>query len=231
MLSVASNYGSSLAAVASKHSQYAMDKSIERLSTGKRINKAKDDVAGQAIVTRLNAEVKSLARATKNASDAQSMIDTMESGLKAISQVLLRMRELALQSLNETLSDADRYSLDLEFNELIWHLERNTPNLCWGGKKLFSSNGTLLDNPFIFQIGTGGDESGTISVPISQGVVSVGSVIGGISAAGLNLIDQIDNIQSIGGASVVISKIDIAIAAYQEKEAKLGLSQIGLSMS
>ena len=163
MLSVNSNYSSKFAANAAKSTKVSIDRSVERLSTGKRLNKAKDDTAGQAIVTRLNAEIKSLARASKNSSDAQSMVDTIEIGLKSANQTLLRMRQLALQAANGTLLSADRQSLNLEFDELIWHLERNIPNIQWGGKQLFHSEGVRLNQPFMFQVGTGNDDSSTIS--------------------------------------------------------------------
>jgi flagellin len=223
MLSVNSNYSSKFAANAAKSTKVSIDRSVERLSTGKRLNKAKDDTAGQAIVTRLNAEIKSLARASKNSSDAQSMVDTIEIGLKSANQTLLRMRQLALQAANGSLLSADRQSLNLEFDELIWHLERNIPNMQWGSKHLFhSEGGGRLSHPFIFQVGTGNDDSSTISVPVSQGVASVGGVIQGISAAGLNLAHGTDNIESIGAAGAVISKIDIAISAISGERAKVG---------
>ena len=222
MLSVNSNYSSQFAANAAKSTKVLIDRSVERLSTGKRLNNAKDDTAGQAVVTRLNAEIKSLARASKNSSDAQSMVDTIEIGLKAVNQTLLRMRQLALQAANGTLLSADRQSLNLEFDELIWHLERNIPNIQWGGKQLFHSEGVRLNQPFMFQVGTGNDDSSTISVPVSQGVVSVGGVIQGISAAGLELVSGTDNIKSIGAASAAILKIDIAISAISGERAKVG---------
>ena len=99
--------------------------------------------------------------------------------------------------------------------------ERNIPNIQWAGKQLFHSEGVRLTHPFIFQVGTGNDDSSTISVPVSQGVVSVGGVIQGISAAGLGLVSGTENIKSIHGASVVILKIDIAISAISGERAKV----------
>ncbi len=103
MLSVNSNYGSQFAAKAAKNTQALMDKSVVRLSTGKRINSAKDDAAGQSIVMRLNAEIQGLAMASRNAADAQSMVDTIETGLQATTKLILRMRELSVQALNGTI--------------------------------------------------------------------------------------------------------------------------------
>ena len=108
MISINTNYGGLYAAKAAQSSQGLVDQAMERLSTGKRINYAKDDAAGQAISTRLSAEIQGLAMASRNAADAQSLIDTAEGGMQETHNVLLRMRELAVQSANGTLTDADR---------------------------------------------------------------------------------------------------------------------------
>ena len=108
MISINTNYGGIFAAKASGQSQGLVDTAMERLSTGKRINSAGDDAAGQAIATRLTAEVQGLSMASRNAADAQSMVDTAEGAMQEVHTILLRMRELAVQSANGTLTDADR---------------------------------------------------------------------------------------------------------------------------
>ena len=103
MISINTNYGGLYASKAASESQRTLDTAMERLSTGMRINYAKDDAAGQAISTRLTAEVEGLAMASRNAADAQSMIDTAEGALQETTNLLMRMRELAVQASNGTL--------------------------------------------------------------------------------------------------------------------------------
>ena len=108
MLNINTNYAASFASNAAKSSSQGLNSAMEKLSTGMRINYAKDDAAGQAISTRLSAEVQGLQVASRNAADAQSMIDTAEGALQETHNVL-RMRELAVQSANGTLTDGDRH--------------------------------------------------------------------------------------------------------------------------
>merc|ERR1711988_1502704 len=124
MVTINSNYAASFAANAAKQSQADLNSAMEKLSTGKRINFAKDDAAGQAIATRLTAEIDGLAMASRNAADAQSMLDTAEGALTETHTILLRMRELAVQSANGTLTDADRDHTDAEFQQLGAEIKR-----------------------------------------------------------------------------------------------------------
>ena len=128
MISINTNYGGIFAAKASSQSQASVDSAMEKLSTGKRINFAKDDAAGQAIATRLNAEIDGLAMASRNAADAQSMLDTAEGALTETHTILLRMRELAVQSANGTLTDADRAHTSAEFKQLEAEIDRISGN-------------------------------------------------------------------------------------------------------
>ena len=93
MISINTNYGGLYAAKAAQSSQSLVDKAMERLSTGKRINYAQDDAAGQALATRLTAEIQGMAVASRNAADGQSMLDTADGALQETQSILLRMRE------------------------------------------------------------------------------------------------------------------------------------------
>ena len=104
------NYSSMALAVSSIENK--IDTSIQRLSSGQSINAAKDDVAGMQISMRLNADIKGLEQASKNAADVQSLIDTAEGSMKESTSILLRVRELAVQSANGTISEQDRAVLD-----------------------------------------------------------------------------------------------------------------------
>ena len=125
MVSINSNYAASFAANAAKQTNNVLNKAIEKLSTGKRINYARDDAAGQAIASRLTAEIQGLATASRNASDAQGLIDTADGALKETNSLLQRLRELAVQSSNGTLTSADRASLQAEAAALEEEIYKN----------------------------------------------------------------------------------------------------------
>ena len=100
--------------IALGRSSSLMNEAMERLSTGKRINKASDDPAGIHQVIRLNAEIQGIETASRNASDGQSLIDTLDTSLSEVQSILLRMRELTIQAIIDTNSGADRLALDSE---------------------------------------------------------------------------------------------------------------------
>jgi flagellin len=160
MLSINSNYASAFASNAANTASKGLDSAMEKLSTGSRINYAKDDAAGQAISTRLSAEIQGLAMASRNAADAQSLIDTAEGGMQETHNVLLRMRELAVQSANGTLTDADRQHTDAEFKQLQNEMDRISNNTKWAGQNL------LDGRSFSFQVGEGANQ--TINVNIGD---------------------------------------------------------------
>ena len=130
MLSIRT-FPATLAANAILRNDRAMGTAMERLSTGLRINSAKDDAAGLAISTRMRAEVSGLEMAAKNANDAISMLEVAEGATLEISNMLNRMRELAVQSASGTYSDNDRGALDLEFGALMSEIERIATNTTW----------------------------------------------------------------------------------------------------
>ena len=110
------------ALIALNRSSNLMNEAMERLSTGKRINKASDDPAGIHRVMRLNAEIQGIKTASKNAADGQSLIDTLDASLSEVQSILLRMRELSVQAISDTNSSSDRAVLDLEVSQLNWKL-------------------------------------------------------------------------------------------------------------
>merc|ERR1711981_1159969 len=140
MVTINSNYASSFAANAARQSQSGLESAMEKLSTGKRINYAKDDAAGQAIAMRLTAEIAGISMAARNAADGQSLIDTADGALNEVGSLLTRMRELAVQSANGTLQTADRTTLGVEFDALEAEITRISDNTTWGGQKLLDSS-------------------------------------------------------------------------------------------
>jgi flagellin len=205
MISINTNYGGIFAAKASGQSQGLVDTAMERLSTGKRINNAGDDAAGQAIATRLTAEIQGLSMASRNAADAQSMVDTAEGAMQETHNLLLRMRELAVQSANGTLTDADRDHTDAEFQQLSAEITRISDNTKWAGKGLLDGTATNL----VFQIGEGANQ--TITVAIADMAAS---------AAGMGVAD--DSLQTVAAAQAAITALDTAIASVSSERGKLG---------
>ncbi len=163
MLSITkTNIGADFA-VTGTSSQDRIDTSIERLSTGKRINAAKDDAAGLSISTRLTAEIRGLNQATRNAADAQGLLDTAEASIKESSSLFLRVRELAVQSANGTTSAEDRAALDNEVQILLKENDRIASRTSWAGVKLL--DGTFSNRKMM--IGNGTSASDQLSISIS----------------------------------------------------------------
>jgi flagellin len=210
MVTINTNYAAAFAANAAKSASSGMDSAMEKLSTGSRINYAKDDAAGQAIVTRLSAEIQGLSAASRNAADAQSMLDTADGALQESQTVLLRMRELAVQSANGTLTDADRDHTDAEFQQLVSELTRIADNTTFAGQNLL--NGAN----FSFQIGEGANQ--TISVSIDDMAATDLNVYDDGTTAGTNDV----NLQSSANAQAAIGLIDAAIEEVSGERGELG---------
>ncbi len=149
-------------ALAGSSIQNKIDTSIQRLSSGQRINAAKDDVAGMQISMRLNADIKGLEQASKNAANVQSLIDTAESSMKESTSILLRVRELAVQSANGTISEQDRAVSDDEAQALIKEIDRIASQTSWGGTKLLE--GTFSNRNMV--VGSYAPASNQLSISI-----------------------------------------------------------------
>jgi flagellin len=139
----------------------AMSKTMEQLSTGKRINSAADDAAGLAISNKMTSQIRGLNQAVRNANDAISMIQTAEGALGEVNNMLQRMRELAVQASNDTNSDADREFLQLEVAELIEEIDRVSENTQFNKMNLLNEGvgvGEATDTA-LFQIGSNTDNT------------------------------------------------------------------------
>ena len=135
-----------------KKVQGEMEDAMTALSSGKRINTASDDAAGIAIASRMTAAINGFEQAIRNASDAQSMIDTAEGAHDEVSNMLQRMRELAVQSGNDSNSDTDRQALQLEIDQLLTEIDRISERTIWGGKTLMGGE-TGGPTTLNFQVG------------------------------------------------------------------------------
>ena len=199
MISINTNYGGLYAAKAAQDSQRLIDTAMNRLSTGKKINASKDDSAGQAIAMRLEGEIRGLAVASRNASDGQALIDTAEGALRESHNVLIRMRELAVQAQNGTLQTADKTALGVEFDALEAEITRISDNTTWGGIKIL--DGTQKTG-ISFRVGAA--ENITHSIPDMAA-----------TAIGLLAAHNVD-------VNSTITALDTSIAKVSLERAKLG---------
>ena len=121
----------------------AMTKSLEKLSSGYRVNRAADDAAGLAVSEKMRAQIRGLNMAIRNAQDGVSMIQTAEGGAQKIQDMLQRMRELAVQAANETLTDEDKAQLDKEFKQLQAEIDRTAQSTTFNTKPLINASATI----------------------------------------------------------------------------------------
>jgi len=153
--------------------------SMERLSTGIRINSAKDDAAGLAISTRMTANIRGMAAAIRNSNDGISLTQTAEGSLSAIQNNLQRIRELAVQSANSGNSQSDRNSLNLEAQQMITEIDRVAANAAFNGSKLL--DGSFKDKEF--QVGAGNDSSDRITLSIGSAKAATLGTVGATSTS------------------------------------------------
>jgi flagellin len=161
-LAIATNNAALNAAAAASSVNRDMETSMARLSTGKRINSASDDAAGVAISSRLSAEIRGTDQAIRNSLDGQALIDTAEGAHSEIENILQRMREVAVQSANDTNNDQDRANLQAEMDAMITEIDRIAGTTTWAGENLMSA----ATQAFSFQVGaaTGTDNQITVTV-------------------------------------------------------------------
>ncbi len=145
-------------------SQMAVGQAVQRLSSGLRVNSAKDDSAGLAIAERFNAQIKGMNVAIRNANDAVSLAQTAEGALSKVSDMLQRMRELAVQSANATNSSSDRTNLDAEYDQIGSEITRTLAGTSFNGTNMLGANaGTLT-----FQVGAGTTTNDTIAITTTR---------------------------------------------------------------
>ena len=161
MTVINTNVSATLASNAINKNDRAMTTAMERLSTGLRVNSASDDAAGLAIAARMRSQVEGLEQASRNANDGISMIQVAEGAYVEVSNMLARMKELAVQSNSGTYSATDRAALDLEFSQLRSELHRISENTQWNGFNIMDgkAGGTTAD--VNYQVGAGSGQTMT----------------------------------------------------------------------
>ena len=224
MAVVNTNVIASTAQNALAKNERAMNTAMERLSTGQRINAAKDDAAGLAITSRMTSQIRGLDMAIRNANDAISMISTADGAMIEVTNMLQRMRELALQSANGTTTSADRSYLNDEYQNLISEIERIAQNTQWNGRNILQGDANApSDSTVKFQVGANGGQ--TVGVSFGDISQSGGAAFQTfeISAAGAgSFITATTTASALTTASAALTKIDSAITAVNTQRATFG---------
>ena len=225
MTVINTNTSSMIAQNAIAKNDKSMEIAMQRLSTGSRINSAKDDAAGLAISQRMTSQISGLKMAARNANDAISLLQTIEGATKEISNMLGRMRELAVQAGSGTYTDTDRAALNLEYQALLTEMDRIAGDTEWnGGKILAGSDPTITTNlsdakSLNIHIGSGANQTMALSVANWRPTVAVdGSMaLDGTGKSGVD--DQAPETSLVAFA-------DHVITAGNDLEVTIGLSLI-----
>ena len=169
MTSINTNTLATLASNSLSRNDRAMATSMERLSTGIRINSAKDDAAGLAISSRMTSQIRGLDQAKRNAMDAISLIQNAEGALVEVSNMLQRMRELSVQSATDTNTSTDREALNKEFGLLRSEINRVAQNTQWNSRNLLDgSSGSGLTGNGVYKFQVGANAAQTINLTIGN---------------------------------------------------------------
>ena len=215
-LSINTNNGALHAAQAASSVNRSMETSMQRLSTGLRINAAKDDSAGIAIATRFTAEIKGYTMAIRNASDAQAMIDVGEGALSEVTNILQRMREIAVQASNDTASTADRTALNLEYADLAKEILRIEDSTTWSNDQIL--DGTVGTSGAVkFLIGTG--SSATIT---SDTLTVTFDAVSDLTTNSVSTTGTVTVLTSQASAILAISAIDADLILVNAERGQLG---------
>jgi flagellin len=195
----------------------AMSKAMEQLSTGKRINGAADDAAGLAISNKMTSQIRGLNQAVRNANDGISMIQVAEGATTEVTNMLQRMRELAVQSINDTNTTGDRTAIRVEFSQLSKEIKRISDNTEWNTMKIANSDATST----VFQVGANSGQTVTVSFQDIMALSGLSTVVASAADA-----TQVTSIGSAGGfdalSSATISTLDTAISRIDSYRSTLG---------
>ena len=210
----------------------ALNTIYQRLSSGLRINSAKDDPAGLQISNRLTSQIEGLKQGSRNASDGQALANTAEGALDEITDMLQRIRTLAFQSANGTNTTADRLAINAEVTELCAEITRISCRTTFGGAKILcglanvNGESTLLNAQGRISIQVGADAYDTIDIDLSQGF-ALSSIAAGVGAQG-NAGYIIDggtgrfSVSTADMAQATLAQIDSFIANVDSARARLG---------
>lgn len=211
MISVQTNLSSINAQRHLSGTKLALDGSMMKLSSGLRINRAGDDAAGLAISENLKGQIRSLSQAERNANDGISLLQTAEGSMNEVSGILIRMRELAMQSATDTLGDRERTFLQQEFGQLMTEIDRIASVTEFNGRNLLDGTATGLD----FQVGINNATGDRITANLDA--MNSGT-LGTSTGPALSTLD----ISSKAGAQAALGVIDTSISDVSSERADIG---------
>ena len=218
MATINTNMSANIATNALTRNERSMSSTMERLSTGLRINSAKDDAAGLAISSKMTSQIRGLNQAVRNANDAVSMLQVAEGAMSGITDMLQRMRELAIQAISDSNTSADRVALDAEYQQLRAEINRIGGNTQWNGTNLLDgqigSSGTMT-----FQVGA--NASQTVAATFTTMGSTEGTVSSATTTAGTGSNAQVSTITLASGS---FREGDVVSYTIDGKTASFGIS-------
>ena len=217
MAVVNTNANASIAQNRTGTKRRAMNTAMERLSTGQRINSASDDAAGLAIGSRMTSQIRGLGLGS-NANDAISMISTADGALIEVTNMLQRMRELALQASNGTTTSADRSYLSSEYANLLSEIDRIAENTQWNGMTILNHI-TAASSTFKYQVGANGGQ--TIAVDFGNMTDTVSGVFTNLKASHA-VITSTTTASAITQGTIAVVALYSAITAVNSQRATFG---------
>jgi flagellin len=223
MAVVNTNVNASIAQNALVRNERQMNTAMERLSTGQRINSASDDAAGLAISSRMTSQIRGLDVGIRNANDAISMISTADGALIEVSNMLQRMRELALQASNGTTTSADRDYLNSEYANLLTEIDRIADNTQWNGGNILDGQANGASATVKFQVGANGGQTVAVNFGnMTQGVVASVSGAMGALASSASTIGATTSASAISTGAAAVTQLDSAITSVNSQRATFG---------
>jgi len=216
------NVSATLTQNAITKNERAMSSAMEQLATGKRINKASDDAAGLAIASRMTSQINGVGQAARNANDAISLLQTADGALTEVTNMLQRMRELAVQAATDTNGTDDRAALSKEYVALRTEIDRIGDNTQWNGANILDgtagTSGTVK-----FQVGANSGQTITVTVPDFTTNSTTAGVLNGIKAS------TIAGITTATLANSAITALTTAIKNINTERSELGaaMNQLG----
>ena len=233
MLSINTNVGALRAADSAYSVNKSMETSMQRLSSGKRINGAMDDAAGLQISQRMTAEIRGFHQAARNAADAQSLLATAEGAIAEQHNILQRLREIGVQAASGTNSTADRAALNTEAQALEAEISRIADDTTWAEIQIL--DGSVTNDQFTFHIGPDGSDTITFTIPdMGQEVTGGYSILSGnvvtTQALANTYIGVIDDAISVAGTmrqkiGAVMNRLDYTMANLSNMATNLSLAK------
>ena len=224
-------------------SESSLHTSIQRLSSGLRVNSAKDDAAGLSIATKMDSQIRGMSQAARNANDGISMAQTADGGLATAVDALQRMRELAVQGMNGTVGTEDAANLDKEYQQLAKEVNRIATDTKFNGKsildKTVAAAPATTSTPAVPASGAadtdiqiGADVGQVITIKATD-LKTIAETVGNTAPTATTPSTTADGVLTVANATAQLTKIDAALASINTKRADLGASQnrLGFAVS